>query len=143
MGHKRRRCRKLTSKDIFKAYRDLPSGFLVPPEPPPGFGTVPPKLRSDSPLITGQVLFDDPFHSMLAPPPLLTCDPCYAAWVRVSEASQQRIDACPPQAETPECAAAREAYFEAARAYSYCMDRVYGLRRFQQQNADGKQKRRT
>lgn len=142
MGKKRRRRSKHwdPAKEVFAAYRDLPSGYIVPPDNPPGYGSVTEQLRFDSPLVAGTVLFDDPFYNVLPPPPLLQADPCYDRWFTVMQAVTRRIEACPAGAQTPECDAAREAYFELAREYSFCMDRVYGLQRFQPTD-EKKQKR--
>ena len=105
--------------------------FAIPPPPPPGFGIERPELRYQSPLVTGQTLFDDPFHTVHPPPPFGPADPCYDAWVRTLRAAQARINACPLGEESEECTQAREAYFEASRQYANCMDLQYGKQQFQ------------
>ncbi|MGB8953969.1 MAG: hypothetical protein WCC10_01225, partial [Tumebacillaceae bacterium] len=87
--------------------------------------------RYQSPVVAGQTLFDDPFHTVHPPPPFGPADPCYDAWVRTLRAAQERISACPPGEESEECTQAREAYFEASRKYADCMDLQYGKQRFQ------------
>ena len=105
--------------------------WLIPPPNPVGFGIERAELRSESPLVTGAILFDDPFHTVLPPPPFGKADPCYPAWINSVRAAEARITACPPGQESPECDAAREAYYESARQYADCMDLHYGLQRFQ------------
>lgn len=125
--------------------------FIVPPPNPPGFGITRPELAAESPLITGEILFDDPFYNVLAPPPLGSADPCYPEYQYVLTMAENRINKCPPGQETEKCRQAREDYFIAARAYAYCLDRTWGLNRFaeeaeqfyREQAAKKKQKKRT
>jgi hypothetical protein len=112
----------------------LNDSWIVPPPNPPGFGILRPELRYKTPLVTGQVLFDDAFHTVFPPPPLGPFDPTYPQYLATLRAAEARINACPPGRENSECAAAREAYYEASRQYAYALDALYGLRRFQNGN---------
>ncbi|MBL0386733.1 hypothetical protein JJB07_08715 [Tumebacillus sp. ITR2] len=98
---------------------------------PPGFGSSASAVRFESPIVTGQKLFDDPFYTELPAPPLGEFDSAYPMWVKTIEAAQKRVEACPIGQESPECDAAREAYYAACRAYAKELDRVWGLQRFQ------------
>lgn len=146
MGRDRRQRRRHREQDPLPA---VPSDFIVPPPPPPGFGIIQPQFQRETPLITGQVYFDDPFYSLLPPPPFGSSDPCYPAWLSMKKKEEARFEACEIGKETAECQLARRAYFDAAREYSTVLDRVYGLSRFQTKQTTapsqgaGKQKNRT
>lgn len=136
----KKRKKKLRQKDCLR-YTDpcpperqvpvplLPSDFLVIPHRRIDVGVVPRIAEEQSPLITGVEYFDDPFHTVLPPPPFHQLDPAWPQYLDLLKAAEKRIIACPPQAETRECDLAREAYFEAARQYAYKLDNVYGLNR--------------
>ena len=137
----KRRKRRRDRGPYFEYLRELANkpDFLVIPSTS-GFGVVHPYYEEASPLLTGQVYFDDPFWNVLSPPPFGELDPVYPYYVRVLEAAERRQAACPVRQESPACTAAREAYFGVAREYSYELDRVYGLGRFQQERREAAQK---
>jgi hypothetical protein len=141
MGKKRRRSKnkdpRFSPYPIPEDFFNPLGRFLVPPKNPPGFGTVRPELEFQTPLVTGELLFDDPFYSKLSPPPLGRLDPCYPEYEFVLEKSQNRIEKCPAGGETtPECVQARKEYIAAARTYAYRLDRVWGLNRFAKEAED-------
>lgn len=133
----KRRKKRRDRGPLFEYFRELANrpDFLVIPTPP-GFGIVRPEYQEASPLLTGQVFFDDPFWNVLNPPPFGEQDPVYPYYARVLAAAERRQEACPHGQESPTCTAAREAYFAAAREYSYELDHVYGLRRFQEERQE-------
>jgi hypothetical protein len=133
MGKHRRKKRRHLEERL----PDVPSDFLVPPPNPPGFGIEGPGFGEETVLFTAQKLFDDPFYTVLPPPPFGPVDPCYPQWVKVMKKAEERYEACPEGEETYECTNAREAYFEAARQYAYALDRVYGLNRVQPEQMEG------
>ncbi|ASS76385.1 hypothetical protein CIG75_16440 [Tumebacillus algifaecis] len=124
LGRKRRREER-------RLLPHVPSDFIVPPRNPPGFGIVRKEHFEETPLITGQIYFDDPFYNVISPPPFGPADPAYPQWLNVMQKAKERDEKCPIRGETPPCQAAREAYLEAARQYAYVLDRVYGLNRVQ------------
>ncbi|MGZ4031466.1 MAG: hypothetical protein ACXVDJ_04545 [Tumebacillaceae bacterium] len=146
MGRRKRNRNGNFKQDIAKRPKDIPdyfrmlyeqivndpSDFIVPPLNPPGFGFQRPELLYVSPLVTGEILFDDPFYTVKPPPPLGPDDPTYPQWLKSVEASAKRIEACQPGKETPACARAREASYAATREYARALDRTYGLNRLQE-----------
>jgi len=124
MGSKRSR------RNPWRNLPEPPSDWIVPPPNPPGFGTERPDSGRISPLVTGTVLFDNPFYNTLPQPPLGALDPTCPYWQRTVEAARRRDEACPLRVDSPECEQAREAYFEAARQYAFALDDVWGFNRF-------------
>jgi hypothetical protein len=112
---------------------DLVPNTWVYSRNPPGFGIASDVLRFASPTVSGQVLFDDPFYSTLPAPPLGAGDPTYPQWLKMVEAAQNRIAACPARQESKRCDEAREAYYEASRQYANVLDKYWGMQRFQEE----------
>ncbi|HEU4964359.1 MAG TPA: hypothetical protein VFV52_10995 [Bacilli bacterium] len=132
---KKKKLRYTEACDPDRPLPDIPSGFVVPPDNPPGFGTVERRERYESPLVTGTTLFDDPFYNVLSPPPFAEFDPTWPEYRKVLEAAANRIEKCPEDADTRECRLARTAYFDAARDYAIALDKHWGQQRFQ--NGEG------
>lgn len=76
-------------------------------------------------------MFDQSFYTSLPLPPLGILDPCYPQWLEVQRMSAERAFVCRRTGDSSEeCAAAREAYYTAARNYAFCLDDVWGQDEF-------------
>ncbi|TCS72287.1 hypothetical protein EDD64_12240 [Effusibacillus lacus] len=76
-------------------------------------------------------IFNHPFYTLLPAPPLGILDPCHAKWVQTNRLALERARICGCYGcNSPECLAAQERYFEAARQYAFCLDDVWGLNEF-------------
>jgi hypothetical protein len=152
MGKRKRNRQNGNTDPMARRPRDIPeyfrmllerivtgeSDFIVTPLNPPSFGFQRPELLYKSPLVTGQVLFDDPFYNVIPPPPYGENDPTYPEWLDMLAAAEKRVEICQPGKESPACTRAREASFDAARAYATALDRVYGLGRYQDEEEQKK-----
>lgn len=145
MGKRKQDRQNGRKSEVAKRPRDIPEyfrmlyelvvtgkgDFIVPPLNPPSFGFQRPELLYKSPLVTGQILFDDPFYNVIPPPPYGENDPTYPEWLGMLQAAAKRDEICQPGKESPACTLAREKAFEGARKYAMALDRVYGLSRLQ------------